>query len=70
MLGQGVSYEDCTTAENGGVPWCATAVDSRYNYRDGLWGNCAENCRLSLMGGWEIIILRCNVSINGQFLFC
>ena len=37
-----ITYQKCTRAENNGVPWCATEVDSDMNYLK--WGNCGPNC--------------------------
>ena len=38
-----ITYEGCTTVENGGVPWCATAYRSNSIIAIG-WSNCYPGC--------------------------
>ena len=42
---KGQTYEECTTAENNGVHWCSTEVDSQgIHFDDTKWGHCGETC--------------------------
>ena len=40
----GQTYQACTDADNGGIPWCSTQVDGNNNHVDGEWGNCGDTC--------------------------
>merc|ERR1712243_398603 len=35
---RGIKYRECTTVDNGGIPWCATTTHS--NGDSNLWKNC------------------------------
>ena len=39
---QGITYQECTDADNDGVPWCPTEVDS--DMKTLKWGNCGPEC--------------------------
>ena len=38
---KGVEYNDCTTIDNYGVPWCSTFVNDAGDHLATFWGNCA-----------------------------
>ena len=47
---KGITYTECTTYENNGIPWCSTEVDTTGNYIDGKWGNCNSRCPTATLG--------------------
>ena len=40
----GVTYSECTTADNDGHFWCATEVDAAGEVPDNKWGECGATC--------------------------
>lgn len=46
---RGAEYNDCTTTDNGGIPWClASTVDSGISGGHPMWGNC--RCGVGFVG--------------------
>ena len=37
-------YEECTTVENNGVPWCSTKVNTNGHHIKKHWGICGPTC--------------------------
>ena len=40
----GKSYDECTTIDNNGIPWCSTDVSCARDFVEGKWGNCGIDC--------------------------
>ena len=41
---KGETYEECTTVESYGVPWCSTEVNINGHYVENNWGVCGHTC--------------------------
>ena len=46
-----IVYNECTTTENDGIPWCSTKTDVNNNTIKDNWGNCAEQCPVEHISG-------------------
>ena len=41
---KGETYEECTTVESYGVPWCSTEVNTNGHHVENNWGVCGHTC--------------------------
>ena len=55
----GKSYDECTTIDNNGIPWCSTNVMCAGDFVEGEWGNCGSDCSGDL-GKYEHIYIATN----------
>ena len=55
-----IVYNECTTIENDGTPWCSTKTDGNNTYIGDYWGNCAEQCPVEQNSGSSCFLAHTN----------
>ena len=55
----GTSYDECTTTDNNGIPWCSTKISPAGDFLAGEWGNCGIDCPGNLGKYYKIYSNKC-----------